>query len=333
MFNFPTFNPTIQPDNLFPGFGKVLKELETLDHTVQDINQAFMNSILDPDENSLQKHNKEIIAGYLNLKVADGWYEGGPISIGILFTQFVTKKYWDQIKNCSVVNKIMWEKVINGLQNSDNYPKTSRACCDFSVTGWKDHGIARIIGNLSSKYDPSMPFFEILINSARPDANTQYSCPFFISIHANENELEERRRLLASLGMVSAELAHFSFYATYLKKPEAFLKETKIRLGPNSSRILEALIYLQSVQLNTQKSGSCWIKQPMRSLLVTLFIEIVTYEKIAVADAWFEAKKEYKNIQKIIVIPYIEKLLQNEPDVTSGMRSSALSHLEIQKKH
>ena len=41
--------------------------------------------------------------------------------------------------------------------------------------------------------------FEILINSARSIADSNFGNPFFISIHQDAKELEKRRQLLASL--------------------------------------------------------------------------------------------------------------------------------------
>ena len=131
--------------------------------------------------------------------------------------------------------------------------------------------------------------------------------------------------------MAPAELAHYSFYASYLKKPKEFLQENQERLGPNSTRILNGLIYLQDVEVNMQRSGNCWIKQPMRCFLVNLYVELLTHRKeLSFEQAWKQAKELYKHVQKAVAIPYVTELLEKEC-VTPAMKESAFRELEVAK--
>jgi hypothetical protein len=324
MFNFDPFREALNTLSHFDNIFNIKNK---------DLNELNLDSLLNVnfDEMIINKYSKCIIAGYLNLKKIDGWDEGGDSHLGALFIRLIVKKYLTQTEGCLGVNKIVFEQAFKGLQENQNLPLTTRVSYDPSIRGWQSHAVTRLIGNLSSTYDSSKPMFEILINSARSTAESNFGHPFFISIHKDAKELENRRRLLASLRMASAELAHYSFYASYLKKPEQFLKENQEHLGPNSTRILNGLIYLQNVELNTQRSGNCWIKQPMRCFLVNLYIELLTHRKeLSFEQAWNQAKELYKHVQKVVAIPYVTQLLQNEP-ITFAMKESALRELEAAK--
>jgi hypothetical protein len=216
-------------------------------------------------------------------------------------------------------------------QGGYEYPTRSRVCFDFSVSGWQKHEIGRLVGNLGSTYDPSKPFFEILINSARHSADDRSCTPFCISIHPNKEEIEKRRKLLQSLKIVPGEQAHFSFYPTYLKQPDAFLKEYQAKLGPHATRLLQALQFLQEVTINAQSAGNCWIKQPMRGLLAVLYIELITNRtELSPKEAWAEATKLYKRIQQDVAIPFVESLL-TQIHMSSNMQLAAMRALKRQK--
>lgn len=291
------------------------------------------------DLNTMSGYAKEIISGYLNLESSQGWEEGGFGNVGAAFSRFILTKYFilrkGQLgKNESIIKKtILSFKYIqkNCFELEGHRPFKSKACYDSGVTGWKDHRITRIVGNLGSVYDSNKPFFEILINSQMVNGNSVCT-PFFVSIHENEKDLDERRKLLASFQVVPSEIAESSFYPSYAKKPAEYWQENKHRLGPNSTRTLEALFYLQNVQLPAQTSGNCWIKQPMRSILANLYIEFVTQQRdISYENAWINAKEIYKVIHKSEGIPYVEQLV-NSTQMTSQMKESALRAIARQKR-
>ncbi len=64
-----------------------------------------------------------------------------------------------------------------------------------------------MIGPLGSTYDVRKPFFEVLINSMNINGN-EFCSPFFVTIHANGEELEKRRQALASYKMAPSIIAH-----------------------------------------------------------------------------------------------------------------------------
>lgn len=253
MFNFTNFNIPNVPDFIAQNFdfAKSMSELNKLGEQLDNINLDKIGEQFNCHNEPLllRQHSKTVIEGYLNLGKADGWKEeGGPYSLGVAFTCFIAKQYFAKKVESLGVNKIIFEKVIEGLCEENHLPSKSRVCYDSSVRGWQKHAVSRLVGNVCSAYDPSKPSFEILINSARNSANNEHCQPFFISIHQNGKELEMRRKLLASQEMISGETASFNFYPLSVKKPEDFLKENQERLGPNSTRLLQGLIYLKQVQ-------------------------------------------------------------------------------------
>lgn len=297
------------------------------------------------DLDSLLYFKESVIGGYLNLGEADGWREGHDPRLGFSFTHHILSEYLSQKQGRLGRNAVVFEKTARAFtscealswsphpEKNENafHPTESRICVDSSVLGWQKHVICRLVGNLGSTYDPSKPFFEVLVNSARTSAEEALCQPFFISIHANESEMEKRRCLLQSLRQVPPELAHFSFYPSYLIKPEAFLKMYKEKLGPNSTRLLNSLIFLQEATLYAQKVGNCWVKQPMRCLLTTLYVELITHRlDLTPAEAWKEAIRLYKDIQQTVAIPFMEKLI-DQSAITSEMKKTALLALERQK--
>lgn len=287
---------------------------------------------------TISKYPMDIISGYLNLENSEGWHEGGFESVGAAFSRYILTKYTEEFGNDEPVlkqavnafNDIEKEKTIFSFEPDGHRPTKSRACYDPGVTGWQKHRIARMVGNLGSSYDPNKPFFEILVNS-QSTAEDPLCTPFFVSIYENEEELEKRRNQLISLEKVPSKLAKYSYYPSYAKKPDEYLKDPNLKLGPNSTRILEALVFLQNAQLRGQKSGNCWIKQPMRCILASLYIELVTKRPhMTNEDAWREAIDIYKRIQKNEAIPYIEQLL-NDVNISNQMRKSANEALAHQK--
>lgn len=296
------------------------------------------------DQQLMSKFNHQIISGYLSLHTSEGWKEGGIDIIGRAFTRYILSKYVVEGEHCLGDNKPLLEKVVKafpGLDNTGRFdcqipdthrPKTSRICIDSGIGGWDTHAVSRMVGNLGSTYDSKKPFFEILINSARPGAGETLCEPFFISVYDNEKELDERRKLLACLDKTPAEFATRAFYPSYAIKPESYLEKHQERLGPHSTHLLKGLMFLQKTKLTAQKSGNCWIKQPLRCLLTALYIEIITQDQqLSFEEAWEKAKVTYKRIQRTAAIPYVESLMAST-EMTPVMKSAALKSLAHQKE-
>lgn len=310
----------------------------------KDLPQSPFERVCIDESITLSRFKKDVISGYLNLGNKDGWTEGSDPRIGVSFTRYILFKYFVQNKKQLGSNAVVIEKVVNAFKSCKNFlnypfsqveashkPETSRICYDSTV-GWQDHAISRLVGNLGTVYSPSKPFFEILINSARHSEKDSSCRPFFISVHANEEELEKRRKNLVALASAPFEASQFLVYSPCLQKPDAFLKKFPDKLGLNSTRLLKALAYLQKVTINAQEVGNCWIKQPMRGLLASLYVELITHrDTLSPESAWTEATRLYKSIQKTIAIPYVKELIDHS-DATAEMKRVALVSLEKQKQ-
>lgn len=266
-----------------------------------------------------------LVGGFLNLGERQGWPEGGDPRVGAAFTRCMVQEYFEKGEHSTKTRTIL-QNVLASFSNIGDFnetslrkepenghrPTTNRVRYDAAVTGWQKHAITRMVGNLGSKYEPRLPFFEILVNSARSSVEKETSQPFAITIHDNEKMLDARRSKLSALAMCPASVAHFTFYDSLLNTPEKFQETTKLKIGPNAKRFLEGLMYLQNVELKTQYVGNCWIKQPMRCLLVSLYIEIFTEcKELTPKEAWAMTVHLYKDIQKEAGIPIIEELLED----------------------
>ena len=86
------------------------------------------------------------------------------------------------------------------------------------------------------------------------------------------------------------------------------------------------------MSLKAQKVGNCWIKQPMRGMLATLYVELLSNRQDLTPDsAWTEAKCFYKSIQRAVAIPLVERLI-DQSSANSEMKQAALLALEKQKQ-
>ncbi|CRX37681.1 hypothetical protein [Estrella lausannensis] len=297
------------------------------------------------DQRPIIVYSQAVISGYLNLSGADGWSEGHDYRVGEAFTRFILLRYYFEKMDDLGANKIVMEKSIRAYLKSspniqtffpgspikDHRPTESRIAFDSEVTGWDKHAVSRLSGNLGSQYSKEKPFFEILVNSARNSLDDPYCRPFHVSIHFNEEMLDKRRQTLMACKMKPGLESHFVFYAPSLMSPNQFLVQYPERLGPNSTRLLKALCYLQSTTLCAQKVGNCWIKQPMRGLLATLFVELITHRNdLEIEQAWDEAKRLYKDIQKCAAIPTIEGLIK-DVKMTDEMKAAYEIAIEKQK--
>lgn len=310
-----------------------------------DISSFVQPSTLSMDECLIQESSKNIIGGFLNLGESDGWPEGHDNRVGAAFTRFILKKYYADAKGQLGKYQPVFEKAIEAFRETGRMvvsslsreiedahrPKTNRVAYDCAVTGWQKHAVCRMVGNIASTYGPTKPFFEILINSQRTSADDPKCQPFYITIHNNETDLDQRRQLLASLKTAPSVLVHSMFYSDDLLKPEDFLEKYQHKIGPNSTRILKGLTFLQNTTINAQTVGNCWIKQPMRCLLATLYLELLSVEtELTPEETWDMAKKLYLCIQRATAIPYIQNMLANE-STTPIMLESAKLALEKRK--
>lgn len=290
----------------------------------------------------LEHFKDAVISGYLNLGVADGWQEGSDPRLGTTFIRYILLRYFLDKQNDFGMNTSVLERaakafkgcetllVLQGPQQAveRHTPKESQICLDSTVLGYQKHAICRLVGNVGTTYNPSKPFFEILVNSVLTSKDSGVCQPFFISIHANEEELEKRRCRLQSLKLQPGEIADYSFYAIYLKKPNEFLEKYRAKLGFNGTRLLKALAYLQDVTLQGQTVGNCWMKQSMRSLLATLYVELISQRLELEPDvAWREAIALYKKIQQVAAIPFVQDLIR-QSSATAEMKKAALRSIE-----
>ncbi len=338
LFQQSPFNPS----NFFTVDGN---DLFSKAFDISSISQASATPYDSMDEQLIQQFSKNIIGGFLNLGESDGWPEGHDNKVGAAFTRFILKKYYAEGKSQLGKYKPVFEKAIEAFRETGQMivspfsrevedghrPKNNRVAYDCAVTGWQKHTVCRMVGNIASQYGPTKPFFEILVNSQRTSYNDPACQPFYITIHNNEGGLDKRRQLLASLETAPSLLVHPIFYSDDLVKPEKFLETYKDKIGPNSTRILKGLAFLQDTTIKAQTVGNCWIKQPIRCLLATLYLELLSTEtKLTPKETWDMAKSLYLCVQRATAIPYIESMLQKEK-VSPQMLKSAKIALEKRK--
>lgn len=296
-----------------------------------------MPAMGDDDMTSFRIQSQALIAGFLNLGESDGWVQGGNPGVAERFIRYSAIKFDRENPEQSSISSFFQSifsgedpnnksrttirNVIHGLPINDvmflfggNFgsirscsPTQTRVVQDVAVQGWENHKVGRIVGNLGSTYSPSKPFFEVIINS-----HTKH--PFFISIHPNEEKLNERRATLRSMTEAPRDIALSIYFASSLVKPKEFLELHADKLGTNSKRMIEGLRFLQEVEMETQHVGNCWMKQPLRTMLAALYLETLSgREELSPNEAWAEAMRLYKAIQ-LQSLSIIETLL-NEIDV------------------
>jgi hypothetical protein len=284
------------------------------------------------DQCTVETHSLRVIAGFLNLGKSQGWTEGGDPRVGSSFIRLILNKYKDTSRDESgIIEKTLRAFKNTSLDSDDSHlPKNSRTNYDEGVSRWRGHAVGRLVGNLASNYAPSKPFFEVLVNSQVVSGSS--TChPFHVSVHANQTVLEQRRDNLRAYEDLPDEIARPVFYSKTLVAPDKFLKDNLDKMGKNGTRILEALNFLQNKEMQGQTVGNCWLKQPLRCLLASLFIDLSDEKKdLSFERVWGETILLYKDIQKKAGIPLIENLLKTEK-IDPSMRQSALRELERRK--
>lgn len=301
------------------------------------INTDDIDSQIKADEKVLEGFSAEIVAGFLNLGKSDGWPEGIG-GAGAMFISYILKKYTRENRDELGIHAPLLEELFQILQetrtsdteSTEGLPKNRRFVYDGNVTGWYEHTVTRMVGNLGSTYNPKNAFFEILINS-QGDHQSDLCRPFAITIHANVEVLNQRRQTLASYAKAPQFIAQKFFYSDDLWKSDFFLEKYQDKMGPNSTRMLQGLSFLETVTLKSQTVGNCWMKQAMRSLLVGIYLELLTFQTDkTVQEVWEQALKLYLDIQKRAGIPYIEELLK-KCETTPQMYQSAMQAIAYRK--
>lgn len=290
----------------------------------------------------IESEAEQVIVGFLNLDDSEGWKVlGNDARLGAAFVRCILSDYCKSISDSETATEEEKEILDRTLECFENIgslfsspffkkqpedghrPKTNRVRYDEGVSGWKDHAVCRMVGNIASKYNSGLPFFEILVNSARSAPNKKISRPFYVTVHRDEKVLDHRRSELAAVRMLPSSLAHFTYYSSSLQDPETFMENSSLKFGSNAKRLINGLTFLNEVQLYAQKTGNCWIKQPMRCLLAGLYLEIFSLKKdFSPSEAWEMAKLTYKDIQKKSGIPLIRELLDSI-EVTESQREIA----------
>ena len=287
----------------------------------------------------IKSNSRNLISGYLNLSRKQGWSEGGQPEVAVSFVHYILSTYMNEC-DLDATNRAFIETVLNSVKvQTDSFSwfnhhvnalKTTRVCLDPDITGSNDHAISRMVGNLATKYQPSKPFFEILVNS-HSRASERGCAPFHISIYPNEQALKDRRAILIQQKNLPLDISQWVFYSAHLENPKTFHNKHKDKLGPNSTRIISSLNYLQTVKVNDQVVGNCWFKQPMRCLLGAIYIHLIDAKPtIGFEEAWKQALLLYGAIQKKVAIPLIESLLQQEA-TSAKMAACAKAALERRK--
>lgn len=273
---------------------------------------------------SFENYSEKLIAGFLNLNEEDGWKLAGDPAAAEMFIRHCILKHYEKLSKdekkpeTEFAMKIL-RNAFQGLPSKLNEfnqikteldpcsPQFTRVIQDINVQGWNNHKVGRLVGNLGSTYSPTKPFFEVIVNS-----DTIH--PFKVSVHPNEEALNARRKILLGMKKTPREIALPIYFSSTLDKPQEFLTKHEKQLGPNSKRMIQGLCYLETVEMREQRTGNCWMKQPLRNFLAALYLEIISAnDKITPENAWKEAKQLYKDVQKH-GLSIVEKLLSKLPN-------------------
>lgn len=262
----------------------------------------------------IDKFSEQLIPGFLNLDESDGWPVASRPCIAEKLIRDCILKLFNELSKEKIPESEFYKTILcsvyQGFPEKMNSlhpcsPQSTRVVQDVDVLGWNNHKVGRLVGNLGSSYNPSEPFFEVIVNS-------HTNLPFNVSIHGNEKVLNDRRTNLLNLETTPHEIALSIYFDPLLVTPEEFLKQNK--LEPNSTRMIEGLRYLQSVQMPPQTVGNCWMKQPLRNFLAALYLETFSArEELTPKDAWKMALKLYKDVQMQGLL-IIEKQLLRLPN-------------------
>jgi hypothetical protein len=276
---------------------------------------------------SLKCYKDQLIIGFLEIVDDQVFAQGGSSNKGIQFCRLMLKKFINiNEETLSTYRETLINvgKALNGAPREID-PKGPRAYVDASITGWDNHCITRLVGSVGSSFQSTGPIFEVLVNSQRPSKNNTVCSPFFTSILPTREQAIKRWELLNSIKRLPDSNVRKAFYPKKRLQPLDFLNSSRDRFGGNSTRLLKGLHYLGSKQLHAQSVGNCWLKQPMRSVLTSLYIETLTNRPELDNEAvWKLAKFLYLKWQDFLVD-------EIEQFVEEGGISADLSRLAREK--
>jgi hypothetical protein len=260
------------------------------------------------DWNHISNSKDKVLAGFLNIGKKDNWNqsEGGNHETGFRFTRCMLRKFWNDNEQRLGDYRDIFERVVKSFspaaRASGNQLYNPRSFIDTTVTGWMEHSVSRVVGWVGTKNTENGPFFEVLINSAKKGENPR-TAPFKTIILSNKSSAEKRWNDLMVVQKHHCTIAYPRYYQSQELSPasfiELYLKDHGKSPGPNAVRLLEGLAFLNHKIMKAQTMGNCWMKQNIRQVLVTLFIETLTHRsELEVHKAWDLSKLLYRKWKK-----------------------------------
>lgn len=267
------------------------------------INNQYKTEV-EKDWDVISGRKDNVIAGFLNIGIKDGWNqdEGEQHVIGWSFTRFMFAAFCEAQSSALAEYRDIIERVKTAFlskitQEGLDFPP--RAFPDSSICGWARHSITYLMGYLGSKKSENGPFFEVVINSAKPE-DSDYCFPFKVSVLLNKQEAIARKKQLRPAKEFADVVAYpLYFHSRNTKTISEFKTIYRMEYakdpGKNAMRILNALEFLEGSQMQAQVIGNCWMKQNERLVLPLLFIEIVTHRpELSHEKCWELAISLYK---------------------------------------
>lgn len=301
---------------------------------------SWMSKYDQGDWKAILEKREDIIAGFLGIGKKDGWKDGGYTVQGLRFTHLMLKKFSILHSSDSSTQTVL-KRAVEALRSSFANTKPSTTICpktryDSEIYGWPGHAVSRLTGSLSNQGLHNAPSFEVLVNSASTSPGTP-NFPFRVSVYKNDSKLQQRTKILKYASLQKAPVAEGLFYhPTLLESPSSFkAKHPEINFGPNSSRTLQALSFLNLQKMKSQTVGNCWLKQPKRSILASLFLDTVALNPhLSDEDAWKQSKNLYRE-WKLFVGKEIQEIFQNntcDPHLKAVAEKKIAKRLEKARK-
>lgn len=265
---------------------------------------------------------EQIVAGFLNLKESEGWKEGGYSEVGYKFSEELIKRYFQKNQEILGKDKAVFKSLCSDLDRDTNavhellsqasieLPSSCIRSCtkqfhiDSKFQGWKKHAVGRITGRLSQSGGKC---FEILVNSHQDEFNICH--PFKVHIFKEKQDLEKRSKELKRYDEVEGEEAKHFYFREDLSHPKNCPEAS---LNADEKNIIRGLNYLEGREMNPQIAGNCWLKQPLRCMLVRIYLEIIkTQRDTSYEDAWKKSNFHYYKILCNEGLPLVESLLES----------------------
>lgn len=256
------------------------------------------------DLKAITNKKDNVVAGFLGIgkKEVKTLEEGQTALLGMQFTRYMLRKFFhENVASLSDYTDVLTRTIKvyspSALQGAkaDEMP---RIYLDGNSVGWQKHMVTRLVGHVGSQYSSEGPFFEVIVNSAM-NFESDKCFPFDVSILLNAAAAKKRADSLAEINQFSREIGYEVTYADNLLAPGPFInkytQEHRKSPGPNAMRLLEGLQLINCLELNAQKIGNCWIKQPKRSVFIALFVEMLTHRKeLTTKEVLTQSKCLYK---------------------------------------